>query len=550
MALLVIDGNDLVRSLKAGCINLEHQRDAVDLLNVFPVPDGDTGTNMYLTLLSAVKEGEKNINEPVGKVAKAISRGSLMGARGNSGVILSQIFRGFARVLEGKEKADAMDLALALKAGSQTAYDAVMKPVEGTILTVVREVSATCEAEAQKGSDVIGILVAGIATGNATLAKTPSMLPILKEAGVVDSGGQGFMYFLEGLLQGLAQEKEIELGEYREKLAQPGKKALAQGDQPISLEYQYCNEVLIKGSGLKVDDIRDHLGPLGDSMLVVGDEEIVKVHIHSNHPGKVLETCLQFGQLSDIKINNMLEEVHEHINNWKGIGETALAAAKEPERKQTGLVAVAAGDGILAVLKSLGVDQVVEGGQTMNPSTEDLLNACNLVNADAVIILPNNGNVIMSAQQVVGLSEKKVRVVPSRSVMQAISALITYDSQGDADQMADEMTEVAQSVAYGEVTYAIRDSNVNGLEIKEGDTIGLINDQIVLTAADPADAVVRLLEPMVADSGLLITLFYGEGISEAEAGSLAEKISAKYESSEVETHYGGQPLYSYLLSVE
>ncbi|NLW91745.1 MAG: DAK2 domain-containing protein [Syntrophomonadaceae bacterium] len=550
MALLVIDGNDLVRSLKAGCINLEHQRDAVDLLNVFPVPDGDTGTNMYLTLLSAVKEGEKNINEPVGKVAKAISRGSLMGARGNSGVILSQIFRGFARVLEGKEKADAMDLALALKAGSQTAYDAVMKPVEGTILTVVREVSATCEAEAQKGSDVIGILVAGIATGNATLAKTPSMLPILKEAGVVDSGGQGFMYFLEGLLQGLAQEKEIELGEYREKLAQPGKKALAQGDQPISLEYQYCNEVLIKGSGLKVDDIRDHLGPLGDSMLVVGDEEIVKVHIHSNHPGKVLETCLQFGQLSDIKINNMLEEVHEHINNWKGIGETDLAAVKEPERKQTGLVAVAAGDGIIAVLKSLGVDEVVEGGQTMNPSTEDLLNACNLVNADAVIILPNNGNVIMSAQQVVGLSEKKVRVVPSRSVMQAISALITYDSQGDADQMADEMTEIAQSVAYGEVTYAIRDSNLNGLEIKEGDTIGLVNDQIVLTAADPADAVVRLLEPMVADSGLLITLFYGEGISEAEAGSLAEKISAKYESSEVETHYGGQPLYSYLLSVE
>jgi len=550
LALLVIDGNDLVRSLKAGCINLEHQRDAVDLLNVFPVPDGDTGTNMYLTLLSAVKEGEKNINEPVGKVAKAISRGSLMGARGNSGVILSQIFRGFARVLEGKEKADAMDLALALKAGSQTAYDAVMKPVEGTILTVVREVSATCEAEAQKGSDVIGILVAGIATGNATLAKTPSMLPILKEAGVVDSGGQGFMYFLEGLLQGLAQEKEIELGEYREKLAQPGKKALAQGDQPISLEYQYCNEVLIKGSGLKVDDIRDHLGPLGDSMLVVGDEEIVKVHIHSNHPGKVLETCLQFGQLSDIKINNMLEEVHEHINNWKGIGETDLAAVKEPERKQTGLVAVAAGDGIIAVLKSLGVDEVVEGGQTMNPSTEDLLNACNLVNADAVIILPNNGNVIMSAQQVVGLSEKKVRVVPSRSVMQAISALITYDSQGDADQMADEMTEIAQSVAYGEVTYAIRDSNLNGLEIKEGDTIGLVNDQIVLTAADPADAVVRLLEPMVADSGLLITLFYGEGISEAEAGSLAEKISAKYESSEVETHYGGQPLYSYLLSVE
>lgn len=549
MALLVIDGNDLVRSLKAGCINLEHQRDAVDLLNVFPVPDGDTGTNMYLTLLSAVKEGENNINQPVGKVAKAISRGSLMGARGNSGVILSQIFRGFARVLEGKDAADAMDLALALKAGSQTAYDAVMKPVEGTILTVVREVSAACEAEAQKGSDVIGILVAGIATGNATLAKTPSMLPILKEAGVVDSGGQGFMYFLEGLLQGLAQEKEIELGEYREKLAPSGKKALGQGDQPISLEYQYCNEVLIKGSGLKVDDIRDHLGPLGDSMLVVGDEEIVKVHIHSNHPGKVLETCLQFGQLSDIKINNMLEEVHEHINNWKDQEEAAGTIDAE-ERKQTGLVAVAAGDGIIAVLKSLGVDQVVEGGQTMNPSTEDLLNACNLVNADSVIILPNNSNVIMSAQQVTELSEKPVRIVPSRSVMQAISALIAYDPQGNVEELAQEMGEAVQAVRYAEVTYAVRDSHVNGLDIKEGDTIGLINDQVVLTAADPGEAVERLLDKMIEDEGLLITLFYGGAVSEAEAGDLAERLSARFEACEVEIHYGGQPHYSYLLSVE
>ncbi|MGE5389853.1 MAG: DAK2 domain-containing protein [Deltaproteobacteria bacterium] len=548
MALLVIDGNDLVRCLKAGCINLEHQRDSVDLLNVFPVPDGDTGTNMYLTLLSAVKEAEKNINEPVGKVAKAISRGSLMGARGNSGVILSQIFRGFARVLEGKEKADAMDMALALKAGSQTAYDAVMKPVEGTILTVVREVSVTCEAEAQKGSDVIGVLVAGIATGNATLAKTPSMLPILKEAGVVDSGGQGFMYFLEGLLQGLAQEKDIELGEYREKFA-PSARSREQDEKPITLEYQYCNEVLIKGTGLKVEDIRDHLGPLGDSMLVVGDEEIVKVHIHSNHPGKVLETCLQFGQLSDIKINNMLEEVHEHINNWKEQEEVA-GAADEGDRKKTGLVAVAAGDGIIAVLKSLGVDQVVEGGQTMNPSTEDLLNACNFVNAESVIILPNNGNVIMSAQQVAELSEKPVRVVPSRSVMQAISALIAYDPQGDVDQLTDEMSEAVQTVRYAEVTYAVRDSHVNGLDIREGDTIGLIDDQVVLTAADPAAAVECLLEKMIEDDGLLITLFYGEGISETEANSLADGISTSYESCEVEIHYGGQPHYSYLLSVE
>lgn len=546
MALLVIDGNDLVRCLKAGCINLEHRRDSVDLLNVFPVPDGDTGTNMYLTLLSAVKEGEKNINQPVGKVAKAVSRGSLMGARGNSGVILSQIFRGFARVLEGKEKADAMDLALALKAGAQTAYDAVMKPVEGTILTVVREVANTCEAEAQKGNDVIGILVAGIETGNTTLAKTPSMLPILKEAGVVDSGGQGFMYFLEGLLEGLAQEKEIKLGEYREKMA-PASTMSREGDQSIALEFQYCNETLIKGHGLDVEDIKDHLRPLGDSMLVVGDEELVKVHIHSNHPGKVLETCLQFGQLSDIKINNMLEEVHEHVNNWKELEEDAVRAS---ERKHTGLVAVAAGDGIIDVLKSLGVDQVVEGGQTMNPATEDLLNACNSVNADSVIILPNNGNVIMSAQQVGELSEKPVRVVPSRSVMQAISALIAYDPQGDIEGLVQEMSATVEEVKYAEVTHAVRDSHVNGLEIKEGDTIGLIDDKVVLTAVNPVEAALKLLTRMINDETQLITFFYGEGIEEDEANNLKETIAASYPECEIEMHYGGQPHYSYILSVE
>lgn len=545
MALLVIDGNDLVRCLKAGCINLEHQRDSVDLLNVFPVPDGDTGTNMYLTLLSAVKEGEKNLNEPVGKVAKAISRGSLMGARGNSGVILSQIFRGFARVLEGKEKADAMDLALALKAGSQTAYDAVMKPVEGTILTVVREVSATCETEAQRGGDIISILLAGLETGRNTLAKTPSMLPILREAGVVDSGGQGFMYFLEGLLEGLAQEKEIKLGDYRDKLA-PASIAGGKGDQPISLEFQYCNETLIKGEGLDIEDIKDHLRPLGDSMLVVGGDDLVKVHIHSNHPGKVLETCLQFGQLSDIKINNMLEEVHEHINNWREIE----GGTDGSDRKQTGLVAVAAGDGLSAVLKSLGVDQVVEGGQTMNPSTEDLLNACNQINAFSVIILPNNGNVIMSAQQVGELSEKPVRVVPSRSVMQAISALIAYDPQGDIDQLTEEMTEAVEGIKFAEVTYAVRDSHVGGLQIKEGDTIGLINDEVVLTAINPDDAVKQLLTRMVDEDTQLVTLFFGEGISEVQADSLKDSLTADYPDCEIEMHYGGQPHYSYLLSAE
>jgi DAK2 domain fusion protein YloV len=341
------------------------------MLNVFPVPDGDTGTNMYLTLLSAVKEGEKNSREPLGKVAKAISMGSLMGARGNSGVILSQIFRGMAKVLENREQANALDLALALRAGADTAYKAVMKPVEGTILTIAREVARVCETRAREGDDILATLLAGVQEGYKTLDRTPSMLPILKEAGVVDAGGTGLLIFLEGVIDGLAQEKDIRLDEYKEKLAPAEKKR--PGEALLKLEFQYCTEVLIKGQGLEADDIKDHLQPLGDSMLVVGGDEIIKVHIHSNHPGKVLETCLQFGSLGDIKINNMLEEVHEHINNWEAPNNTYA--------KKIGLVAVGAGAGIVEILSSLGVDGIVEGGQTMNPSTEDLLNACNNVDA-------------------------------------------------------------------------------------------------------------------------------------------------------------------------
>lgn len=544
MSLVYINGNDLVRSIKAGCIKLEHNRDSVDLLNVFPVPDGDTGTNMYLTLLSAVKEGEKNLNQPLSKVARAVSMGSLMGARGNSGVILSQIFRGFARTLEGREKASALDLALALKTGSQTAYEAVMKPVEGTILTVIREIALACENEARKDNDIVGTLLAGIAAGYVTLKKTPSLLPILKEAGVVDAGGQGLIYFLEGVVEGLAQEKEIELGDYREKIAPVARDKVNKED--IKLDFQYCTEVLVKGMGMAVDDIKDHLRPLGDSMLVVGDEELVKVHIHSNHPGKVLETCLQWGQLSDIKINNMLEEVHEHINNW----DNAPAAAFTNPSKKLGLVAVGVGEGIIEVLKSLGVDEVVEGGQTMNPSTEDLLNACNQVNAGSIIIFPNNSNIVMTAQQVVELSDKPVMVVPSKSVMQAITALIAYDPAGEIAEITAAMIEEMEQVKYAEVTHAVRNSTINGLTIKEGDIIGILGDEIIAASDTPENALLTLLEAMVSQDSSLITFFYGDNTSEDEAGKAKDIIMERYSDCDVEYHYGGQPHYNYLISVE
>ncbi|SHG96897.1 hypothetical protein SAMN02745221_01376 [Thermosyntropha lipolytica DSM 11003] len=545
MAIEQINGIDWIKGVKAGCIKLEHNRDKVDLLNVFPVPDGDTGTNMYLTLLSAVKEGEKNKEEAIGKVAKALSMGSLMGARGNSGVIMSQVFRGMAKVLEGKKTAGAMDIAQALKAGTETAYKAVMKPVEGTILTVIRETAKACEEEAAKNRDIIACLLTAIEKGYATLERTPRMLPVLKEAGVVDAGGQGLLYFLEGLVEGLAGEREIELESYREIKTKAAKK----GEKEIVLEFQYCTELLIKGENLDVDDIKDHLAPLGDSMLVVGDEGLVKVHIHSNHPGKVLETCLQWGDLSDIKINNMLEEAHEHLQNWEEMAENGGEEEKRYSKK-LGLVAVGVGDGIKKILESLGVDKVVEGGQTMNPSTEDILNACREVDAEKVIVLPNNSNIILAAEQAAELCAKEVEVVPTRSVMQAVTALIAYDPEGDIKEIAQAMSEEMAGVKWGEITYAVKDSAINGLKIKEGDIIGLEEGKVVLTAPDDRTALKELIARLMEEDSELITVFYGGKITEEEAQEIEEELMELYPDCDVEVHYGGQPHYSFLVAVE
>ncbi len=543
MSLEFVEGIDLVRSIKAGCIKLEHNKDRVDRLNVFPVPDGDTGTNMYLTLMSAVREGEKNQDQALGKVAKAISKGALMGARGNSGVILSQIFRGMARELEGKEKASSMDLARAFKTGSDTAYEAVMKPVEGTILTVIREVARASENEAARNKDVIAILLAGINAGLITLKKTPDMLPVLKEAGVVDSGGQGLVYFLEGFMEGIAFEKEIPLDTYRYSIAPEAAGEIARLQE--ELEYQYCTELLIKGEDLEPEEIKQHLAPLGDSMLVVGGDDLVKVHIHVNHPGKVLESCLQWGHLSDIKINNMLEEIHEHRLNMEQEPEPILAPLKK-----IGLVAVASGAGVIEILKSLGVDKVVEGGQTMNPSTEDLLCATEKVNAQAVIIFPNNSNIIMAAQQVDRLSEKKVLVVPTKSVMQSITALVSYDPNGEIDDIYNEMSEEIIKVKFADITYAVRDSMMNGLEIKEGDKIGIVDGEISVTGDNENEIAIKLLEEMTDEESELITLFYGNGLQYEEAAALKEIIEDTFPDHEVEIHWGGQPHYSYFISVE
>ncbi len=531
MGLDLIDGLDLVRMIQAGLVLLEKNKTRVDALNVFPVPDGDTGTNMYLTLLSAAREAEKKQDENIGKVGKAISMGSLMGARGNSGVILSQVFRGIAKELEHKEKVDAGGLAAAFQAGSDTAYKAVMKPVEGTILTIVREVARSATAASKKSDDVVQVMQTALDSGNRMLERTPQLLQVLKDAGVVDAGGQGFLYLLEGMILALSPESitsELAIENVEERI---------EATEVDGLEFQYCTETIIRGSRLDVDKIRNELEQLGDSLLVVGEDDLVKVHIHSNHPGRVLETLLVWGNLHDIKVDNMLEETQ------------ARSESLSEEVKNTGLIAVGQGEGWVQILLSLGVDRVVDGGQTMNPSTEDLLKAVAETRAGGVIIFPNNKNIIMAAQQAMKMADKPVRIIPTTSITQAVSALVAYDSDADLDELAETMTQEISQVKTGEVTVAVKDSSINGMQIKEGDFIGLVDGQVVVQGDSASGIVMALLEKMTAD-GDLISIFYGSDVNDDEAHQLKEQVETTYTDYDIELHYGGQPFYHYLLSVE
>lgn len=595
MGLNSINGLDLVRMIQAGTALLEENKSRVDALNVFPVPDGDTGTNMYLTLLSATREAEKRQEDNIGSVGKAISMGSLMGARGNSGVILSQVFRGFAKELDSKPAINAIELAASLQAGSDTAYKAVMKPVEGTILTIVREVARAAVASTKQNDDIIQMMQESLEAGNRMLARTPQMLPVLKEAGVVDSGGQGFLILFEGMLTALTGEPVQTVR--REEVPETVREVPARGVQVA--EYGYCTEVLIRGDNLDVAGIQNKLDPMGNSMLVVGEDGIIKVHIHSLHPGKILEECLKWGSLHDIKIDNLEEEaeaqarlqtagidnsasdpveandipsdltdlneanlledvpfqnesyVLEDIHEAPSVRltSTPVPLSEYKETKRVGVVAVCQGDGWSEILKSLGVDKVVEGGQTMNPSTEDLLTAIESVEAENVILLPNNRNIIMAAQQARELSKKPVEVVPTVSVTQAIAAMVVFDLDSGLPELTAAMNEEIERVSFGEVTTAIRDSSVNGLQIKEDDIIGLINDEVKITGESPDEVVIKILE-VIGQNGDLISLYYGNGTREFEAEALKAKVQAAHPMQDVELHYGGQQFYHYLISVE
>lgn len=557
----LINGQQWKLMMRAGARALELKKHEVDALNVFPVPDGDTGTNMNLTIQSAVKDSDKTSGDSVAEVVAAVSMGSLMGARGNSGVILSQLLRGIAKGFEGQKTVSAQQIAQALQMGVDTAYKAVMRPVEGTILTVSREVAKGALSRAKQGGSPLEVLKEAYQRGQQTLARTPEMLPTLKQAGVVDAGGQGFLIILGGWIAALEgrELEDIPSGQtiVESEEFQPGFLVVE------NLEYPYCTEFLVQGENLSAEKIRQDLIDRGDSLLVVGTDEVVKIHIHVKNPGKILDYALQFGSLHEVGIHNMLSQneamAHAMKNKEKEESQASVDATSNEAQtngpvqkfKEHGVVAVAMGQGIAEVLKSLGVDEVVFGGQTMNPSTEDLVEAVRRVTAKHIYILPNNGNIILAARQVKEIiTDKEVHIIPTKSIPQGISALVNYDPEGNSYENAQNMEKGLTQIQSGEVTYAVRDSQLGDLEIKAGDILGLVEDVIQITGRDLLTVAQSTLEKMEWRDHDLVTIFYGEETHEEEAQRLKEWLEEEVSSVEVELYPGHQPLYYYIFGVE
>lgn len=537
-----IDGKTFRDMFVSGANNLQNNKDLVDKLNVFPVPDGDTGTNMSLTISYAIKELSKVENDNITDIGKALSKGSLMGARGNSGVILSQIIRGIAKSIEGKENLNVVDLANALKNGSDTAYKAVIKPIEGTILTVVRESGEYAVKIAKPDMDMIEFLELVIKKANESLNKTPELLKALKEAGVVDSGGKGLVLIYEGMLSSLKGNniESVEGG-----TSNTSEVNVEQNISTEDIKFQYCTEFILESD--KIDDlaVRDIYMKFGDSLAVVGDEGVIKVHVHTNDPGLAIQEALKYGDLLTIKIENMKLQ-HEN----KVLNETAQTQEMPVEEKEYGFIATSMGEGLAQILKDFGVDHIIEGGQTMNPSTEDFMKAIENLHAKNIIILPNNSNIIMAANQAKELSDKNIIVIPTKNVAQAFATLVTFDADADVSENEANMIEALSTVKSGQVTYAVRDTVINDVEVKEGNIIGIAEGKL-LSAGDKINEITAdLVEKLVDEDSAIITLFYGEDTTEEEAESLRDLLEEKYEDIDVELHYGGQPLYYYLISVE
>lgn len=559
-----IDAACFLRMIRGGARLLQQNEEKVNALNVFPVPDGDTGTNMNLTLSSGVREMDKvSSSSRVGDLAEALSKGLLMGARGNSGVILSQLFRGFSKAVAGKETIDARELAGAFKKGVDMAYKAVMKPVEGTILTVSREAAEMGMMRSRQTDDPVEVMEEVLSGARKSLEKTPKLLPILKETNVVDAGGQGLVYILEGFLsalrgEGVPDEVSVDLSASQEDRSLS---ALAHGEtaqskiDPSTIEHGYCTEFIIRLRGTSSFDekvFRGEMGAFGDSLLVVADDELVKVHIHTERPGNALNYAQEFGDLTNIKIENMREQ-HAH---WAGMDtptEKEVEVPAEPastKRKPYGIVAVASGDGIVKMLQSLGADGVIEGGQTMNPSTEDIVKAIQRLSADHVFVLPNNKNIVMAAEQAAELVDVPVTVIPTHTVLQGLTALIAFDPEAEAEENREKMTKALEGVRCGEVTYAVRDSQVNGHSIKEGDFLGIYEGKIETVGGSLIATSRDLLQKMLARGGELVTILYGKDVTDAQVKELSDFLERNYPDVESEIHYGGQPLYFFLITIE
>lgn len=547
-----LNAEDMCRMFFAAANQLLKQRDQINALNVFPVPDGDTGTNMYLTLKSSVDELSAIDHFTVGKVTSAVSMGALMGARGNSGVILSQLFRGFDRQMDNKEKINTGEYAKAMQEGVNAAYKAVMRPTEGTILTVAKEAAKEALANARSHKDFVSFFELIVKKSEEALQKTPSQLPVLKQAGVVDAGGAGLLAIYQGFLQGITGkggENELPV----EEKPQPSSPTVAQSvlTNSADIEFGYCTEMIILGENMDQDRLLQELTPLGDSLMVVGDQKVLKVHVHTNHPGKALEFALGMGNLSRIKVENMREQHHNLLMQ----NEEQLISAEEPaevkEMKPVGVVSVAAGTGLIDIFHSLGVDFVVEGGQTMNPSTEDIMKAIEQVPAQHVFLLPNNTNIILAAEQAAGLTEKKVYVVPTKSVPQGIASLLAFSPESnDYPAMQNAMLQAAHHIRTGQVTHAVRNSNVQGQDITEGDYLALCEGDIVGSSSDMEFVLKLLLKSLLRADSEIITIYYGEDISLAEAEALQKQLQADYPDREVELYFGGQPVYYYIISAE
>ncbi len=543
MAQTKIDGLLFREMLMAGAALLEQNREAVDALNVFPVPDGDTGTNMSLTVMAAMKEVSQQELMRADEAAEAVAKGALRGARGNSGVILSQLFRGFARGVAGHQDITPKVFAAALTSGAETAYKAIMKPKEGTILTVARIVAENAVAQAKKEPDDMEALFrVMLSSGESILKRTPEMLPVLKQAGVVDAGGRGLLLIYAGM-------NAVLLGEEIPKApiihSEDGEASFDDDHDAIGeIKYAYCTEFLIQNLDETAtdDDIltfRRRLNRIGDCVLVVGDLALVKVHVHTNDPGKALQAALALGELINLKIENMIEQRRERQRSQQ----------KAPER-ETGMVVVSLGDGFSAIFKDLGVDTIVDGGQTMNPSIEDLARAIDGVNAKAVYVFPNNSNVELAAQQAAQLAKRDAYVIPTKNVAMGVAGVIACQPDLPPEENARHMTEAAERVKSGMITSAVRDSHFEDLVIHEGDFIGLYNGKISVCDKSPRDVAMKLMEMLVTEEDSLITVFYGADADEADVQELVQEFTEQYSLCDVEMHSGGQPVYPYILSVE